>query len=155
MTISPQLDAVHRLIIECHRKYFDESPTASKVQRLCYYAQGYALAEGRELFPEDFAAWQRGPTLPDLHDLYRDLEWRQILRLWDTALEEIEGYRLVREVVANFGRIESCELAMMAKRDQPWQDARRGVPDDQGCSALISKASMRAHFKKWWYGDDE
>lgn len=48
--ISNELDKVQRTIINVHRELFDESPSPMKLQKLCYYAQGYALAEGEELF---------------------------------------------------------------------------------------------------------
>jgi uncharacterized phage-associated protein len=40
-----------------------------KLQKLLYYAQGFALAIlGNPLFPEDFEKWTFGPVLPVVYD---------------------------------------------------------------------------------------
>jgi uncharacterized phage-associated protein len=146
MQISPQLDAIHRLIIECHRNFFDDSPSPNKLQKLCYYAQGYCLAEGRELFPEDFEARQNGPTIPELQAKYGSLQWRPIEAHWDTPLEEVEGYQTVREVVAAFGRFDGAALSNMTHNEAPWLDARKGLPENLGSRDIISKGAMRKYF---------
>ncbi|WP_343641618.1 type II toxin-antitoxin system antitoxin SocA domain-containing protein [Roseateles sp.] len=145
--MSPELDAVHRLIVECHREYFEESPSPAKVQKLCYYAQGYSLAEGQELFPEDFEAWQRGPVVPALHAAYRDRPWQAIETTWDLPLREPASAVLVREVVAAYGRYDGAGLSNMTHRESPWRDARGALPENVGCRAVISKASMRSFFR--------
>lgn len=66
MSISQTLTNTANAIIVLHRDLFGESPSPMKLQKLCYYAQGYALAEGFELFPEDLQAWQHGPVIPEL-----------------------------------------------------------------------------------------
>ncbi|MDM3846430.1 MAG: DUF4065 domain-containing protein [Aphanizomenon gracile PMC649.10] len=76
--ISQELDKVQRAIITIHRDPFDESPSPMKLQKLCYYAQGYALAEEKELFPEDFQAWQHGPVIYDLYYRYKEYKWHPI-----------------------------------------------------------------------------
>lgn len=155
MSISPELEAVHRLIIECHREYFEESPSINKVQKLCYYAEGYNLAEGRSLFPEGFEAWQRGPGIPTLQAKYRHLEWRAIDVVWDSPLDEAEGFQLVREVVASFGRYDGAELSTMTHSEPPWKEARGDIPENEGSRAPISKDAMRKHFStKIFYYED-
>jgi uncharacterized phage-associated protein len=45
-----------------------------KLQKLCYYAQGWWLAwTGAPLFPEDSQAWASGPICPTLYDLHKDV----------------------------------------------------------------------------------
>nr|WP_297532874.1 type II toxin-antitoxin system antitoxin SocA domain-containing protein [uncultured Roseateles sp.] len=146
MPISQQLEAVQRLIIECHRKYFDESPSPNKLQKLCYYAQGFCLAEGCELFPEDFEARQNGPTIAELHAKYGRLQWHAIDTQWGESLEEAPGYQTVREVVAAFGRFDGAALSNMTHNEAPWLDARKGLPENMGCRELISKGAMRKYF---------
>ena len=146
MPISPELEAVHRLIIECHREYFGESPSINKVQKLCYYAEGFCLAEGHSLFPEDFEAWQRGPGIPNLQAKYQELEWRVIEVVWDSPLEEARGFQLVRELVASYGRYDGAELSAMTHEEPPWKNARGDIPESHGSRALISKSAMRNYF---------
>lgn len=143
MPMSPELEAVHRLIVECHREYFEESPSPAKVQKLCYYAQAFSLARGQDLFPEDFEAWQSGPGIPSLYAKYKDLQWRAIETEWSTPLEEAEGFDTVREVVAAYGRYDASALSTMSHRQTPWIDARKGIAENEGSREVINKASMR------------
>lgn len=144
MPISPELDAVQRTIIEAHREMFGESPSPMKLQKLCYYAQAYSLAEGRELFPEDFQAWQHGPVVPDLYAKYRDYQWRAI----DEELPQPtnDTTDLVVDVVAAYGRFDGAALSNMTHREAPWVNARGGIPESDGSRKTIDKDSMRAFF---------
>lgn len=48
--------------------------SAMKLQRLCYYSQGWHLAwEGEPLFPERIEAWANGPVIPALYGLHRGM----------------------------------------------------------------------------------
>jgi len=144
MAVSAKLDAVQSAIIEAHREMFDESPSPMKLQKLCYYAQAYSLAEGIELFPEEFQAWQHGPVVPELYAKYRDYQWRVI----DVELPALAGVRpdIVNEVVAAYGRFDGAALSTMTHRELPWKDARGDLEESEGSQNLISKRSMRDFF---------
>lgn len=148
MAMSPQLDVVQRLIITQHREHFEESPSPMKVQKLCYYAQGFLLAQGHELFPEDFQAWQHGPVIPDLYYRYRDYSWRGISEEIAFASDELaeDVAREVVDIVAAYGRYDGAALSTMTHREAPWRDARGDLPESEGSIVLIPKASLRAFF---------
>ena len=45
-----------------------ESMSHKKLQKLCYYAQAWYLANyGKPLMPNRFEAWVHGPVSPDLY----------------------------------------------------------------------------------------
>lgn len=144
MPISPELEAVERAIIEAHREMFDESPSPMKLQKLCYYAQAYSLAEGKALFPEDFQAWQHGPVVPDLYTKYKDYQWRAI----DAELPSSTNASptLVANVVAAYGRFDGAALSNMTHKESPWMDARGDIPESDGSQKIISKESLQAFF---------
>ncbi len=144
MPISPELEAVERAIIEAHREMFDESPSPMKLQKLCYYAQAYSLAEGKALFPEDFQAWQHGPVVPDLYTKYKDYQWRAI----DAELPSSTNASptLVASVVAAYGRFDGAALSNMTHKESPWMDARGDIPESDGSQKIISKESLQAFF---------
>lgn len=142
--ISEELDKVQRTIINVHRELFDESPSPMKLQKLCYYAQAYALADGHQLFDEDFQAWQHGPVIYDLYNKYKDYKWRQIseeVGESDTALLDF-----INDVVSAYGRYDGAALSTMTHRESPWIDARGGLDESQGSTALITKQSMSRFF---------
>ena len=142
--ISEDLDKVQRTIINVHRELFDESPSPMKLQKLCYYAQGYALAGGNQLFDEDFQAWQHGPVIYNLYNKYKDYKWRQISEEMgesDTTLLDF-----INDVVSAYGRYDGAALSTMTHRESPWIDARDGLDELQGSTALITKQSMSRFF---------
>ena len=47
----------------------DDSVTNLKIQKLLYFAQGYALSKlGRPLFPDAIEAWEMGPVVPSVYN---------------------------------------------------------------------------------------
>lgn len=145
MPLSKELESLSNSIIYIHRELFGESPSPMKLQKLCYYAQGYALAEGGELFPEDFQAWQHGPVVYELYSKYRNYQWRQIA-------DEIAGITtdkidFVREVVAAYGRYDGAALSTMTHRESPWIEARGDLEESAGSTAPITKESLANFFK--------
>jgi uncharacterized phage-associated protein len=146
--MSPLLEVIQRFIIKRHRDLFGESPSPMKLQKLCYYAQGYLLAQGRELFPEDFQAWQHGPVIPGLYNRYRDFGWRGISDDMEFNDAELDGdvAREVSDIVTAYGRYDGAALSTMTHREAPWMDARGDLPEDQGSTQPIPKAALNAYF---------
>lgn len=56
-----------------------EAMTHKKLQKLCYFAQAWYLANyGKPLVPNRFEAWVHGPVSPDLYSKYRGWGWEMI-----------------------------------------------------------------------------
>ncbi len=145
MTISKNLDIVQKVIISIHRELFDESPTPMKLQKLCYYAQGYALAEGNELFPDDFQAWQHGPVIFELYTKYKSYQWHQIS---DEILDfDYASYNFLKDIVSAYGSLDGAALSTMTHRETPWLSARGELDELDGCNEIIPKESLRNFFK--------
>jgi uncharacterized phage-associated protein len=100
--------------------------TAMKLQKLCYYANGYHMAwEGRKLFEAPFEAWANGPVAPVLYALHRG---RFSLSAGDitgdsSALDDGER-ESIDIVLANLGNRSAHELSQMTHKEQPWVAAR-------------------------------
>jgi uncharacterized phage-associated protein len=146
VVISPELDKTQRTIINIHRELFGESPSPMKLQKLCYYAQGYALAEGKSLFDEDFQAWQHGPVIRGLYDKYRAYQWRQISE--EVGESDNELYDFLLQVVSAYGRFDGAALSTMTHRENPWIHARGGIDESAGSTAVITKESIRRYFSQ-------
>ncbi|MEN8265367.1 MAG: type II toxin-antitoxin system antitoxin SocA domain-containing protein [Nitrospirota bacterium] len=145
MAISQNLDAVQKAIIRIHRELFDESPTPMKLQKLCYYAQGYALAEGEELFSDEFQAWQHGPVIFDLYTKYKKYQWRQIS---DEIMEfDYARYDFIKDIVSAYGRFDGAALSTMTHRETPWVSARGELDESEGCNEIMPKDSLRDFFE--------
>ncbi len=144
MVLSKELDNVQRTIICIHRELFDESPSPMKLQKLCYYAQGYSLAEGKELFSEDFQAWQHGPVIYELYSKYNHYQWHQISEEVGEANQSI--YDFLNDIVSAYGRYDGAALSTMTHRENPWLEARGNIDELEGSTAVMSKKSLRDFF---------
>lgn len=100
--------------------------TAMKLQKLCYYSNGYHMAwEGRMLFEEPFEAWANGPVAPELYKLHRG---RFTLNDGDipgdpTALDDGER-ESIDIVLAKLGHLSGHDLSQMTHNEPPWILAR-------------------------------
>ncbi|EDN66266.1 phage-associated protein [Beggiatoa sp. PS] len=114
------------------------------MQKLCYYAQGYALAEKNQLFEEDFQAWQHGPVVYELYDKYRDYQWCQISE--DVGESDPRLLEYITDVVGAYGRYDGAALSTMTHRESPWLNARGDLDESQGSTKVMTKESMRNFF---------
>ncbi|WP_238816756.1 Panacea domain-containing protein [Vibrio parahaemolyticus] len=133
-------------IIDIHRQLFEESPTPMKLQKLCYYAQGYALAEGNQLFDEDFQAWQHGPVIYDLYSKFKGYQWRQISE--DVEKLDEDNHDYLMDIVAAYGRYDGAALSTMTHRESPWLEARGELDESAGSTSVISKESLQLFFER-------
>ncbi|HHX2510968.1 TPA: Panacea domain-containing protein [Neisseria subflava] len=151
MGMTDKLNEVQALIIKKHREKFAESPTPMKLQKLCYYSQALSLgSSGKELFEDEFEAWQHGPVNRDLYQQYKGYQWRSIdSEIGDdfSNLSEQEQ-KHVEKVVDAFGRFDGAALSTMTHREDPWLEARGEIPEDAGSSERISKESMKVYFER-------
>lgn len=112
-----------------------------KLQKLLYYAQGFALAIfGKELFPEDFEAWQYGPVIPSVYQRYKSYGNGALPKV---DLESFDKYTkeekdLLDDVYTVFGQYSAWALSDMTHETPPWRDTKP--------NAIITKQSMKNYF---------
>ena len=105
-----------------------------KLQRLCYYAQGFyaALYEGSPLFQERLEAWQYGPVVPELHERL-DRHGSSPVTIDAAASEPSPLPRGVMDyldlVIARLGGYGDWDLAHATCQEDPWRDARSRMAD--------------------------
>ena len=112
-----------------------------KLQKLLYYAQGFALAIlGEPLFNDDFEKWTYGPVLPAVYNKYKEFGSGAIPRPEGASLQDYtdDERKLLDEVYYTFGQYSAWALSEMSHATKPWQDAELG--------SIISKESMKAYF---------
>ena len=118
-----------------------------KLQKLCYYAQGFCLAEtGRPLFPERIERWQHGPVVRSLYHAFKEYERQSIpfpdsVQLGDYPEIALE---LIDRVYATYGRFEAWALRNMTHDEPPWRDSTpSGVISKSGCASTSRRNSCR------------
>jgi uncharacterized phage-associated protein len=117
--------------------------TNLKLQKLCYYAQGFSLAMYNErLFPDKIEAWTHGPVVPTLYHKYKRHEDGCIPRpaSFNVSKYDKRTQDLLNEVYSVYGQYSAWKLRNMTHEEPPWIEA-----NDSGKS--ISTASMKEYFK--------
>jgi len=120
--------------------------TNLKLQKLVYYVQGFHLAlHNTLLFPDKILAWQYGPVVADLYQLYKTNGSNVISPADDysftTELTAAQA-ELMREVFDVYGQFSAWKLRDMTHEETPWCEATRANVEE------ISPASMQAYFKQ-------
>ena len=124
-----------------------ESMSHKKLQKLCYYAQAWYLANyGKPLMPNRFEAWVHGPVSPDLYSIYRDWGWVNIPKVEMPSELCREEEAVVDKVFEAYGEYTADELESMTHRELPWQKARRGCLPSAYSRNPISMKAMRDYY---------
>lgn len=113
-----------------------------KVQKLCYYAQGFALAIlGKPLFFEDIEHWPEGPVVPILHQRYKSHEAGPIPQPNDLDLKlyDRETIDLLDKVYQIYGKFSAWQLRNKTHSEPPWIN----TPDN----CAITYIELRAYFE--------
>jgi uncharacterized phage-associated protein len=117
--------------------------THLKLQKLCYYAQGSALAVlGRPLFDEQILAWEHGPVVREVWEAYRQYASGAIPVPADFDAEAVltaEERELLDEVWNVYGQFSAWKLRNLTHEESPWANAVR--------DAVIPHEALRTFFR--------
>jgi len=115
-----------------------------KLQKLCYYAQGYHLAmRGRPLFDEPIEAWEMGPVVRDLRRHFASYGSVPIPAdpTFDRESCGVREGALLHAVYREFRAASGSDLVTATHGEWPWQEARQR-------GANLGPKTMRGHFLK-------
>lgn len=121
--------------------------TNLKLQKLLYFAQAWYLAlHGERLIPADFQAWVHGPVCYPLYQRLRRYQWNPISESVQAPdlPPEVESH--LREIMEVYGGYSAWDLERLTHSEQPWQNARGGLPADEPSSAIIADDDMRRFY---------
>ena len=123
-----------------------------KLQKLCYFAQGFYLAiNGEKLFNEEIEAWTHGPVIPDLYHEYKIYENQAIPKPknLDFSIYKEDTIEFLNEIYSVFGQYSAWVLRNITHGGKPWKDVyKRG-------GGVISVDSMKKWFKKYLEDEEE
>jgi len=121
-----------------------ESISNLKLQKLCYYAQGFHIALfGQPLFREPINAWAHGPVVPSLYHAYKQFGEGPIPTPDDVdfAIYDEDTRALLDDVAEVYGQFSAWKLRTMTHEEPPWKEAR-----SRWDGAEISHESMASYF---------
>ena len=119
-----------------------------KLQKLCYYSQAWALVwDDKPLFNEEFEAWANGPVC---RELFKKTKGQFSVNATDEDggqdnLTESEK-STINEVLAYYGDKNAQWLSDLTHMEDPWNEARKGLPRGVGYDKIITKESMAMYY---------
>lgn len=122
--------------------------SAMKLQKLVYYSQGWHLVfDGEPLFDADIEAWANGPVVRDLYRAHRG----QFVVGVDgfPATGELSDYEreTIDAVLEAYGEFDAHQLSNLTHGEQPWIEARDGIPRGVRSNAVINTATMLEYYQ--------
>ena len=112
-----------------------------KLQKLLYYAQGFALVIlNKPLFQDDFEAWEYGPVLRPVYDEYKRFGSSALPKPNDFSFSDYtKGEKDLFDAVYNeYGKYSAWALSEMTHQTPPWKNTLR--------NHTISKDAMKNYF---------
>jgi uncharacterized phage-associated protein len=121
-----------------------EDMTSLKLQKLLYYAQGFYLAmhDCEPLFDDPIEAWQHGPVVPAVYQVFKDNGRSPIARPapFDPQDYAPEVREILDTVSRVYGQFAPWKLRDMTHQEPPWRD----TPQNQA----IPRESLREFFAR-------
>ena len=111
-----------------------------KLQKLCYYAQGFSLAlYNKPLFKEEIVAWNHGPVVQELYKEYKQYGANGIpIPNVDLSKYTKEEKELMNEVYTVYGQFSAWKLVNMTHSEAPWSNT--------AINEVISHENMKTFF---------
>jgi hypothetical protein len=122
--------------------------TAMKLQKLCYYCQAWHLVwESEPLFDSRIEAWANGPVIRDLYEEHRG---KFTVKKWakgDKSRLSEDERESIDVVLKAYGDMSAYELSSLTHREDPWKDARGGLPAGARSETEITHEAMAEYYE--------
>lgn len=123
--------------------------TNLKLQKLVYYAQAWYLALYRiPLFDDPIEAWIHGPVIYSVYSRFKDCGWEPISSKPSKIKMLKDTVKHLKEIYEVFSPYTAFELERMTHNEDPWKNARNGLPIDKPSRKVISHQDMIDYFSK-------
>lgn len=129
--------------------------TNLKLQKLVYYAQAWYLAlYGEALFDDELEAWVHGPVIYSVYSRFSHYRWDPIPFIPEKPKLKPKVINHLKEIYEVFGGFSAFDLERMTHNEDPWNNARVGLPIDQPSCNIISHQDMADYYSKLAEQDD-
>lgn len=125
-----------------------QSPiTTMKLQKLVYYCQAWSLVwDEKPLFNEAIEAWASGPVVRELYDVHKGIFQIASLGKGNTDNLKPEEKETIDTVLQAYGDKSAQWLSDLTHMEQPWNDAREGIPLGQNCENEITLSALAEYY---------
>ena len=132
-----------------------ETMTTMKLQKLVYYSQAWSLVwDEKPLFEEDIEAWANGPVVRKLFDCHRGMYEISSMPLGNSDLLDQEQRDTVDAILEYYGHRSAQWLIELTHIEDPWVQARKGLPKLERGNRVISLDAMADYYSSLLVEDD-
>ena len=124
-----------------------EQMTTMKLQKLVYYSQVWSLVwDEKPLFEENIEAWANGPVVRDLFDYHRGMYEISAMPIGNPRLLNQVQQETVDAVLEYYGDKSAQWLIELTHMEDPWVQARKGLPKLERGNRIISLDAMADYY---------
>ena len=121
--------------------------SAMKLQKLCYYAQAWSLVwDEAPLYPEVIEAWVGGPVCPALYAVHKGRYTVAGIPGGKPDVLTTDQRETVEAVLKGYGHLTAQQLSTLTHSEDPWKNARRGLPATARGHAEITIDAMQEFY---------
>jgi uncharacterized phage-associated protein len=122
-----------------------------KLQKLVYYCQAWSLVwDEKPLFNEPIEAWANGPVCRALYNRHKKMySVGPLTPIWDGANPAVltdSEKETINVIIKDYGTMPGYELRALTHMEEPWNEARKGVPLMAPCENEITHEMMRLYY---------
>ena len=130
-----------------------------KLQKLLYYVEAWHLVFfDTSIINDKFEAWVHGPVskklwneLRDMSVLYTEIyipkaDSKKIITDVEAQLSK-DQIEMINDVINKYGKHTSYALENLTHEEEPWLEARGGLPPNVPCSNIIQKDTMKRYYR--------
>ncbi len=129
--------------------------TTMKLQKLVYYSQAWSLVwDEKPLFEENVEAWANGPVVRDLFDYHRGMYEVSSMPIGNSRLLNQVQQETIDAVLDYYGHRSAQWLIELTHIEDPWVQARRGLPKLERGHRVISLDTMADYYSSLLVEDD-
>ena len=102
--------------------------------------------ESEQLFNQKIQAWASGPVVPELYQAHKGqfkiskLSRGKVNKLTPDEIDTIDC------VLSYYGNESAQWLSDLSHSEDPWKNARKGIPDGEQCTNEITLASLEEYY---------
>ena len=121
-----------------------------KLQKLCYYSQAWNLVlHDFPLYDSPIMAFAHGPVIKELYDYYKgqfSIKSSDIKKCKLSNILTDSEKDTINRVLQFYGNKTAQWLSDLTHMEEPWRNARKGIPDGQPSSKVISLNDMMEYY---------
>ena len=143
-----------------------ETISQLKLHKVLYYTQAWYLVnfDGEPIFTEEPEAWLNGPVYPSVYREFPSKKFAPLkvgsfadaLKKPSTIFEEQKAAmnftareeKFMDAIFKKYGAMQDLLLVYTTHEEDPWINARKGLPPFSRSNEKITLESMRTYYKK-------